>query len=90
MNISTELTVGSVIALLSLAMAILAYRRGSKADKKAQENAATSSVYAGYDRLLKSLQDDNANLRHRVVVLEQELADAKLNITNLQREIGKG
>lgn len=69
----TEVIASLVIGLPATVLAVLAYMRGSKADDAAQETAANAQVYAGYGGLLENLQDDNADLRRRLVICEAAL-----------------
>lgn len=52
--------------------AYLVYRRGSRNDEAAQDNAAHADVYAGYGGLLQRYQEDNVELRNRITEMERQ------------------
>lgn len=64
-------------------VAYLAYKRGTKADDAAGENAANAAVYAGYGGLLKTIQDDNTELRRRLIAAEEQIAALREQIATL-------
>lgn len=73
----TPFIAGPVIGLLSTGLAYLGYKRGSRADDAAQENAANAQVYAGYGGLLQHIQEDNVDIRRRLAECEQRERDRK-------------
>lgn len=67
-----EAGAGLLLGLLSVALAYLAYRRGSRADVAAQETSANAQVYAGYALLVKQVQADNDDLRRKLQESDQK------------------
>lgn len=80
----TEVIVGLIGLASAFSGAYLAYRRGTKADDDANENTATAQVYAGYGGLLQRIQEDNTELRRRLVLEAQKCNE---RIDELRKEI---
>jgi hypothetical protein len=85
LNDATPFIAGPIIGVLSLILAYLAYKRGSRADDNAQENAAIAQVYTGYGDLLKQFRDDNAELRRRLDVAEARIVSLEGQIQDHYR-----
>lgn len=67
----TEIIV-AILTLLGVSIpAYFLFRRGRKADDASDENTANSLIYTGYDKLVKNLQDDRTDLRHKLEEAEK-------------------
>lgn len=76
------------LGVLSSVLAYLAYRRGKRADENAAELASTAQVYAGYGGLLERIQNDNADLRKRLIDTEARLATAEQRLADAEERVG--
>ena len=65
--ISTEIIVSIVGVAGSSVIAYFGYKRGSKSDATAADNAVDALLIGGYGSLLKSVQEDNTSLRARFI-----------------------
>lgn len=79
---TTELALGMIIATLTPLVGYLGLRARSRADTAvsqtaaaAQEDAANAALYAGYGGLLQHIQEDNADLRRRLIIAEEAASE---------------
>jgi lipopolysaccharide biosynthesis regulator YciM len=68
--------VGLLIAMPSVWLGWLAYRRSVRANNISAVSKSSEQVYQGLDQLIDALQEDNASLRVRNQVLSEQLAAA--------------
>lgn len=82
--------VGILIGIPTTVVGVLVYRRGKKADDVATEKGTIGAVYAGFDKIIENLQEDNADLRsrlERVETLEGTVRTLLDRVARLERYI---
>ena len=70
-------TIGLLIAIPSVSLGWLAYRRSKRSDETAAQSGTITQVYTGLDRIIAALQADNADLRSRLGKLDQLESDVR-------------